>query len=51
MAYKVDCSEGDNFMIQSEDESEVIEHVKQHAREKHDMEMDDEDARGMIEQQ
>ena len=50
MTYKVDCSEGDNFMIQSEDESEVIEHVKQHAREKHDMELGDEDARGMVQQ-
>ena len=50
MAYQVECSQGDEFVIQSEDEGEVIEHVKQHAREKHGMELGDEDARGMIEQ-
>ncbi|HKJ57729.1 MAG TPA: DUF1059 domain-containing protein [Halobacteriales archaeon] len=50
MTYRVDCTEEDSFMIQSEDETEVIEHVKQHAREKHDMELGDDDARGMIQQ-
>jgi predicted small metal-binding protein len=48
MAYRVDCTQGDEFMIQSEDESEVIEHVKQHAKEKHDMDLGDDEARGMI---
>lgn len=50
MAYRVDCTQEDSFMIQSEDEGEVIEHVKQHAQEKHDMDLDDDDAREMIQQ-
>ena len=37
-------------MIQSEDETEVIEHVEQHDREKHGMALGDDDARGMIQQ-
>ena len=50
MTYSVDCSQGDGFRIESEDESEVIEHVKQHAMEKHDMELGEEDARGMVQE-
>lgn len=50
MAYRVDCTQDDGFMIESEDEQEVIEHVKQHAREKHDMDMTDDEARDMMEQ-
>ena len=49
MAYQVNCSEGDGFMIQSEDESEVIDMVKRHAQNKHDMDMSDDQARDMIE--
>jgi predicted small metal-binding protein len=48
MAYQVECSQGDGFMIESEDEKEVIDHVKEHAKEKHDMELSDDDARDMI---
>ena len=50
MAYQVDCSQDDGFMIKSDDEQEVIEHVKEHAKEKHDMDMSDDDARDMIQQ-
>lgn len=37
-------------MVRSEDEQEVVQHVKQHAREKHDMDMSDDEARDMIQQ-
>lgn len=49
MAYQVNCSQDDDFMVQSEDEQEVLDMVKQHAREKHDMSLSDDDARDMIE--
>lgn len=49
MAYQVDCSHGDDFQVQSEDEGEVIEMVKRHAQNKHDMDMSDDEARDMIE--
>jgi predicted small metal-binding protein len=48
MPYAVECSQDDEFMIQSDDESEVVEHVKQHASEKHGMDLSDDDAREMI---
>ncbi|WP_123537289.1 DUF1059 domain-containing protein [Halosimplex salinum] len=50
MAYQVECSQDDDFMIKSEDEHEVIEHVKEHAEEKHDMDLSDDEARDMIQQ-
>jgi predicted small metal-binding protein len=50
MTFQVNCTEQDSFMIQSEDEDEVLEHVKKHAQEKHDMELSDDDALGMIEE-
>jgi len=50
MAYQVECSQEDEFMIRSEDEHEVIEHVKEHAHEKHDMELSDDDARDMVQE-
>ena len=50
MAYQVACSQEDSFMIKSDDEHEVIEHVKEHAKEKHDMSLSDSEARDMIEQ-
>ncbi|QLG63635.1 DUF1059 domain-containing protein [Halorarum salinum] len=50
MAYKVNCGQDDGFMVQSEDESEVVSIVKRHAQEKHDMDVSDDDARGMIEE-
>lgn len=50
MAYQVECSQDDEFMIKSEDEHEVIEHVKEHAHEKHDMELSDDDARDMVQE-
>ena len=50
MAYQINCTQEDEFMIQSEDENEVMSVIKQHAREKHDMELSDEDARNMMEE-
>jgi predicted small metal-binding protein len=50
MAYSVECSQEDDFMIKSDDEQEVIQHVKEHARERHDMDLSDDDARDMIQQ-
>jgi len=50
MAYQVECSQDDQFMIKSEDEHEVIEHVKEHAQEKHDMDLSDDDAREMVQE-
>jgi len=50
MAYTVDCSQGDAFMIQSEDEQEVIEHVKTHAEQKHELDLSDDEAREMIQE-
>lgn len=50
MAYQVHCSKGDDFMIKSEDEQEVLQHVKEHAAEKHDMDLSDDEARDMIQQ-
>ena len=50
MAYQVACSQEDSFMIKSEDEQEVMQHVKEHAEEKHDMALSDSEARDMIEQ-
>lgn len=50
MAYRVNCAQNDSFMVQSEDENEIVGMVKQHAREKHDMDLSDDDARSMIEE-
>jgi len=50
MAYQVACSQEDSFMIKSEDEHEVIQHVKEHAAEKHDLTLSDSEAREMVEQ-
>jgi predicted small metal-binding protein len=49
MAYHVNCTQDDEFMVKSEDEDEVMEMVKQHASQKHDMHLSDGDARDMIE--
>lgn len=48
MAYEVDCTQDDDFMVRSGDESEVMAMLKQHASEKHDMSLSDDDARDMI---
>lgn len=48
MAYKIDCTEQDSFMVQSEDESEAIDMIKRHADRKHDMHLDDEQVREMM---
>ncbi|MFB6171416.1 MAG: DUF1059 domain-containing protein [Haloarculaceae archaeon] len=40
----IDCE----FMIRSEDESELIEMVQQHARDVHDMEMSQSDVQDLI---
>ncbi|WP_232703486.1 DUF1059 domain-containing protein [Halobacterium wangiae] len=37
-------------MVQSDDEQEVLNNLKEHAHEKHDMDMSDDDARDMMEQ-
>lgn len=50
MPYQVDCSQDDEFMIRSEDEQEVLTHVKEHAEKKHDMQLSDDEARDMIQQ-
>ena len=50
MTYQVNCQLEDRFMVETDDEEEAVEHIKQHAREKHDMDLGDEDARGMIQQ-
>lgn len=49
MPYEIDCTQDDGFMVQSEDENEAVEMIKQHAREKHDMDLSDDDAHGMME--
>ncbi|AHG05094.1 hypothetical protein HALDL1_02395 [Halobacterium sp. DL1] len=49
MAYQASCQE-DEFMVKSDDEQEVLSNLKDHAHEKHDMEMSDDDARDMMEQ-
>ena len=48
MAYQIDCAHEDGFMVQSEDETEAMEMIKQHARQKHDMDLSDDDARDMM---
>lgn len=48
MTYRIDCTEDDGFMIQSEDEHEAIDVIKEHAAQKHDMQLDDEQAREMM---
>lgn len=50
MAYEASCSQDDSFMIRSEDEDEVVDALKQHARQKHDSDLSDDDARGMIQE-
>lgn len=40
-----DCS----FEIRANDEDEIVEHVRQHAAEKHDREVDEERVRSRIE--
>ena len=47
MTYQIDC-ENDAFMIQSEDEHEVIETTRQHMHEKHDTEVDEDEVRDMM---
>lgn len=50
MSYQINCSQGDDFSVQSNDEAEVISMVQEHASEKHDVDLDEDDARDMIEQ-
>lgn len=50
MAYEVSCSHGDEFMIRSEDETEAVTMIKEHASEKHDMDLSEDDARDMLQQ-
>lgn len=37
-----------NFLIRTEDEDEIVEHVRMHAAEKHDREVDEERVRNRI---
>ncbi|MHB9286724.1 hypothetical protein ACKVMT_06750 [Halobacteriales archaeon Cl-PHB] len=48
--YEAACSQHNDFMVQSEDEREAAEMIKEHAREKHDMDLSDDDAHDMVEQ-
>jgi len=48
MAYQVDCSQGTVSRSSPRDEQEVVEHVKEHAKEKHEMDLSDDEARDMI---
>ena len=48
--YEAACSHQNDFMVQSEDEHEAAEMIKEHAREKHDMDLSDGDAHDMVEQ-
>lgn len=50
MAYQVDCTQDDGFMVRSEDRQEVVGMIQEHAREKHDMTLSDDDARDMIQE-
>jgi predicted small metal-binding protein len=50
MSYQVSCSQDDDFQVKSNDEQEVISMTKEHAREKHDMDMDDDQVREMIQE-
>lgn len=50
MAYEANCTQDDGFMIRSEDETEAVDMLKRHASEKHDMELSDDDARGMLQE-
>lgn len=50
MAYQISCVQEDGFMVQSEDEDEVLGIIKRHANEKHDMDLSDDDAREMMEE-
>ncbi|MFB6169920.1 MAG: DUF1059 domain-containing protein [Haloarculaceae archaeon] len=36
------------FLIRTEDDDEIVEHVRMHAREKHDRDVDEERVRGRI---
>ena len=47
MAYQIDC-DNDAFMIQSEDEHEVIETTKEHMHSKHDSDVSDDEVREMM---
>ena len=50
MAYQMTCDMGDDFMVQSDDEEEVPEHVKEHAQERHDQNLSDDEAREKVQQ-
>jgi len=50
MSYQVNCSQEDGFEVHSDDRQEVVEMTKAHAQNKHDMEMDDEQVREMMQE-
>ena len=47
MAYQIDC-DSHEFMVQSEDEHEVIETAKQHMHDKHGSDVGDDEVRDMM---
>jgi len=45
---RVECDPMCGFMVQSHDEREILEIVKQHARKSHDKTLSDKDVRALI---
>ena len=45
---RVQCPEGD-FAVESPDEDEIVRIVQEHAREKHDLEIEDAELREIVE--
>lgn len=48
--FEAACSQHDDFMVKSEDKDEAAQMIREHAREKHDMDLSDDDAHDMVEQ-
>lgn len=51
MAYEFNCSDMGHdcpFMVRSENEDELVQYVQQHARDVHDTEMSEADARDAV---
>ena len=51
MASQFECPQsGCSFMIRANDEDEIIQHVREHAQDKHGMAMDENDIRQNIQE-
>lgn len=49
MTYEFECGAPNcTFLIRTEDRNEIVEHVRMHAREKHDRDVDDDHVRDRI---